>query len=74
VVRALLTMQSRPRPTAPYPWLKPTVFVGFLTPMVALLLRAVRGELGANPISQALNQLGLVMLTRWAAHYLDSTS
>src|SRR5262245_23304131 len=55
-------MQSRARPTTPYPWLKPAVFVGSLTPVVALLLRAVHGELGANPISQALNQLGLVAL------------
>jgi sulfoxide reductase heme-binding subunit YedZ len=29
---------------------------------MVILLRAVRGELGANPISQALNQLGLVAL------------
>src|SRR5215467_6382279 len=46
----------------PYPWLKPAVFVGALTPVAALLLRALRGELGANPISQALNQLGLMAL------------
>jgi len=38
------------------------VFVGSLTPVAVLLLRAVRVELGANPISQALNQLGLVAL------------
>ena len=55
-------MQARPRPTTPYPWLKPAVFVGSLTPLAVLLLRAVRDELGANPISQALNQLGLVAL------------
>lgn len=55
-------MQSRARPTTPYPWLKPAVFVGSLTPVAALLLRALRGELGANPISQVLNQLGLVAL------------
>ena len=55
-------MQTRSRPTPPYPWLKPAVFVGALTPVAALLLHAWRGELGANPISQALNQLGLVAL------------
>jgi sulfoxide reductase heme-binding subunit YedZ len=55
-------MQSRARSTTPYPWLKPAVFIGSLTPLAALLLRAVHGELGANPISQALNQLGLVAL------------
>ena len=53
-------MQTRSRSTPPYPWLKPAVFVGSLTPVAALLLHAVRGEFGANPISQALNQLGLV--------------
>ena len=55
-------MQSKSRSTTPYPWLKPAVFVGSLTPIMVILLRAVRGELGANPISQALNQLGLVVL------------
>ena len=46
----------------PLPWLKPGVFVGALVPVAAILLRAWRGELGANPIAQALNQLGLVAL------------
>jgi sulfoxide reductase heme-binding subunit YedZ len=46
----------------PLPWLKPAVFVGSLVPLAAILLRATRGELGANPIAQALNQLGLVAL------------
>jgi len=48
--------------TNPYPWLKPGVFVGSLVPVAAIILEALRGELGANPISQALNQLGLVAL------------
>jgi len=46
----------------PLPWLKPGVFVGALVPVAAILFRAWRGELGANPIAQALNQLGLVAL------------
>jgi DMSO/TMAO reductase YedYZ heme-binding membrane subunit len=50
------------RRTRPLPWLKPGVFVGALTPLAAILLRAWRGELGANPIAHALNQLGLVAL------------
>ena len=50
------------RRVRPLPWLKPGVFVGALTPLAAILLRAWRGELGANPIAQALNQLGLVAL------------
>ena len=44
------------------PWLKPGVFVGALAPLAAILWRAAHGELGANPIAQALNQLGLVAL------------
>jgi sulfoxide reductase heme-binding subunit YedZ len=47
---------------AKLPWLKPGVFVGSLAPLAALAWRGVRGELGANPISEALNQLGLVAL------------
>src|SRR5204863_8068967 len=46
----------------PLPWLKPGVCVCALVPVAAILFRAWRGELGANPIAQALNQLGLVAL------------
>ena len=50
------------RRARPLPWLKPGVVVGALVPLGAILLRGWRGELGANPIAQALNQLGLVAL------------
>lgn len=43
-------------------WLKPAVFVGALLPLAALLLRAFERRLGANPIAEALNRLGLVAL------------
>jgi methionine sulfoxide reductase heme-binding subunit len=46
----------------PYPWLKPAVFVGALVPLAAILLRATTGALGADPIAEALNLLGLVAL------------
>jgi methionine sulfoxide reductase heme-binding subunit len=46
----------------PLPWLKPGVFVGSLVPLAALVVRGAQGRLGANPIAQALNQLGLVAL------------
>ena len=46
----------------PLPWLAPGVFVGALVPLAAILLRAWHGELGANPIAQVLNQLGLIAL------------
>jgi sulfoxide reductase heme-binding subunit YedZ len=44
------------------PWLKPAVLTGSLVPFAAIVLRASRNELGADPIAQALNQLGLVAL------------
>lgn len=38
------------------------MFVGSLAPALRLLVLGARGELGANPIATALNQLGLVAL------------
>jgi len=46
----------------PHPWLEPAILLGSLVPAAAIVTRGVRGELGANPIAQALNQLGLVAL------------
>ncbi len=61
---------TAPDPTAaratprrrPYAWLEPGVLVGALVPLVVLAARGMRHELGANPIAQALNQLGLLAL------------
>ncbi len=47
----------------PVPWLGPAVWVGGAAPAVILLAEGVAGKLGANPISTALNQLGLLSLT-----------
>ena len=44
------------------PWLKPGIFLGALVPLASLGLRASRDGLGANPIAQAQNELGLVAL------------
>ncbi len=55
-------MQRRGKRAAPLPWLKPAVFIGSLTPVAAIVVRALNGKLGANPTEQALNQLGLVTL------------
>ena len=44
------------------PWLKPGVFIGALAPLAAIVWRGWHDELGADPIAQALNQLGLVAL------------
>ena len=46
----------------PLPWLKPGVCVGALLPLCILVMRAARGDLGANPVGEALNQLGLLAL------------
>ena len=50
------------RRAAPLPWLKPSLLVGGLSPLLSMGYRAFKGELGANPISSALNQLGLLAL------------
>ena len=44
------------------PWLKPAVFAGALAPLAAILWNASHGRLGANPIAEALNELGLTAL------------
>jgi methionine sulfoxide reductase heme-binding subunit len=46
----------------PYPWLGPGVLMGALVPLAAIAWRGWHGELGATPIAQALNQVGLVAL------------
>jgi sulfoxide reductase heme-binding subunit YedZ len=43
-------------------WLKPGVFVGALVPLADLVLRALLGKLGADPIAVSLNRLGLLAL------------
>jgi sulfoxide reductase heme-binding subunit YedZ len=56
---------SRPAPRRRRPslvWLKPGVFVGALLPIVDLAWRFAEGRLGANPVSEALNRLGLLAL------------
>lgn len=55
-------MASPPRKPSALPWLKPAVFSGALVPLAALLVRACEHRLGANPIAEALNRLGLLAL------------
>ena len=47
---------------SPMPWLKPAVLTGSLLPVAVIALRAWQGELGSDPIAQALNQFGLLAL------------
>jgi sulfoxide reductase heme-binding subunit YedZ len=46
----------------PYPWLKPGVAIGSLVPLGLLLVKALQGQLGADPVAIALNRLGLLAL------------
>jgi sulfoxide reductase heme-binding subunit YedZ len=46
--------------SAPTPWLAPGFVLGGLVPLGVLLVRALRGTLGADPVAIALNQLGLL--------------
>ena len=55
-------MAAASRRVQPYSWLKPGVFLGSLTPLVVIIVRAAAGSLGADPIAEGLNQLGLVAL------------
>ncbi|EYF02469.1 sulfite oxidase heme-binding subunit YedZ [Chondromyces apiculatus] len=59
--------ETRPRaPGAPRParlgWLVPAVITGGLIPAASLALAAARGALGANPVAEVMNQLGILTL------------
>ena len=43
-------------------WLKPAVFAAALVPLASVLLDAARGQLGADPVNETLNRLGLTAL------------
>lgn len=55
-------MVARAARPARLAWLVPAVVTGGLIPAAALGVRAARGALGANPIAEALNQLGALTL------------
>jgi sulfoxide reductase heme-binding subunit YedZ len=53
------------RPTASKgaaPWIAAGIIAGALVPLAAILVGLFRGTLGANPVAEALNQLGLLAL------------
>lgn len=52
----------RPAPRAPLGWLVPAVTVGGLLPAAVLILDALGGALGANPVQRALHQTGQLAL------------
>src|SRR5438034_11035963 len=53
---------ATPTRRAPMPWLKPGLRVGALAPLASILARASQGALGANPIAEVMNELGLTTL------------
>ena len=56
---------SRPAPrrrAPPLAWLEPAVWAGGLLPALVLVLDAVTGTLGANPVQRATLQTGLLAL------------
>jgi methionine sulfoxide reductase heme-binding subunit len=61
-VAAVASPARRRSRTVPDPWLKPGIFIGALFPIVVIALRAGMGSLGANPIEEAENELGLSAL------------
>jgi methionine sulfoxide reductase heme-binding subunit len=46
----------------PLPWLKPGLFIGALAPLGVMVLEAIQGNLGANPIAEIENVLGFTAL------------
>lgn len=50
------------RAAPPLPWLAPGAVVGGLLPVFVLILDALSGALGANPVQRALLQTGLLAL------------
>ena len=57
-----LQVARRPRRKPSLRWLQPAVLVGALVPLADMIARAVLGKLGANPIAEVLNRLGLLAL------------
>jgi sulfoxide reductase heme-binding subunit YedZ len=49
-------------PRGPLPWLEPAVVTGACVPLAAIAAGLSRGTLGANPVAEVLNELGLLAL------------
>lgn len=60
----MATSRSRPIlfPAGPLPWLWPAVVTGAAVPLLAILAGLFRATLGADPVAEALNDLGLLGL------------
>jgi sulfoxide reductase heme-binding subunit YedZ len=49
-------------PAVPVPWLVPAIVTGAAAPIAAIAWGFAHGTLGANPVAEALNELGLLAL------------
>ena len=56
------TGKPHQRSGKPYPWLHPGILLGGLVPLASIVMRASQNALGANPIAQIQNELGLTAL------------
>ncbi|MFL5420083.1 MAG: hypothetical protein ACJ79Y_04885, partial [Myxococcales bacterium] len=54
--------EGKKRAPGPERLVKPLVFLGALSPLLWLIGRGVLGRLGADPVSEILNRLGLYAL------------
>jgi sulfoxide reductase heme-binding subunit YedZ len=59
---ATLEVQAKRVTRGKLAWLVPAVTTGGMFPLAVLIARYLRHDLGANPIAEALNQLGLLAL------------
>jgi sulfoxide reductase heme-binding subunit YedZ len=57
-----LGAHPRGRRSEPFPWIRAGLFLGALVPLLSLVMRIGTDSLGANPIAQAENELGLTAL------------
>ena len=48
--------------SGPLPWLEPGIVAGAVVPLGAIALALARDRLGANPIAEGLNEVGLLAL------------
>jgi sulfoxide reductase heme-binding subunit YedZ len=62
MVTSARPVTARSAASLPDPWLKPGIFLGALTPLVSIVIRALSGGLNANPIAEVENELGLSAL------------
>jgi sulfoxide reductase heme-binding subunit YedZ len=62
VVASGSAVRATPARHGPMPWLAPGIWIGGMAPLAAILVRTASGGLGANPIAEVMNQLGLTAL------------